>query len=165
MVSTHYVLVVGWTAVHFLDLLVGFANPVAAAEDAGSEAVVFVLDLVGVVVADSRAHCTLLPGNTGLAAGVCGPDLAVLISSTHSHLGSLLAAAHCPTLLAAGHNGHYSIAHCRPGHSRSRSRSIVAGHSGCHNSGIAAAVFAVVFLGRNIAAAAARNCRVVVDAP
>jgi hypothetical protein len=92
--STHLVLVVGWAAVHFLDLSVCFADPVAAvvaaaveahcrlaAEDAGSEAAVSVPDSARMVAAGSMARYMPLPDNTGLAAAVCGPALAGPTSS------------------------------------------------------------------------------------
>lgn len=137
------------------------------AEDADSEEAVPVLGFAG-VTAGNAGRCMPPPDSTGLAAVVCGADLAGLASSAHSRADSRRAAARCPILLA-GHSVRYSIARGRPGHSRNRSRSIVVGRIGCHNSGIAAAAaaFAVACLGRSIAAAvaAARSDRSVVGAP
>jgi hypothetical protein len=175
----HLVLVVSWVATHSPGLLVGFVSPVVAAvvvvakahcrsavADADSEEAVSVPGLAAAAAAGSAGDRMPPPDNIGLAAVVCGDYLAGLFSSSHSHLGNRRVAVRCPILLAAD-SVRYSIARGRPGHSRNRSRSIVAGRVDCRSSDVAAAAFAAACPGHSIAVAvaAARSGHSVVDAP
>jgi hypothetical protein len=169
-VSIPRALVVDSGEVHSRDLSVYSLTPVAAedvvaveeahcrplAGHGGSAEAVVVLDSAGVVVG-STTRCMPPPGDTGLAGAVSDPGLVESVASTHLHLAVCHIAGHMPSPLAA-HSGHCPIARFQPDRSHNRN---IAGRNGHRTPGTAAvAVPVVVVLGRGIAVAVVRDCKV-----